>query len=72
MPAEHDVLIRRTSFNEWFKADQTMKLRFLAGADAEKIVAGRAKITDEQWLEQSSAQLQTSPEASQKDTRVTC
>eukprot|EP00729_Bicosta_minor_P021815 gene21815-20651_t len=33
-------------------ADTSSKLRFLAGADAEQIVASRANMTDEKWQEQ--------------------
>jgi len=47
-------------------ADTSHKLRFLAGADAKKIVTGRAKMSDEQWLEQGNAQLQQSPEAARE------
>lgn len=35
-------------------ADTSSKLRFLAGADAEQIVASRANMTDEKWQEQGN------------------
>ena len=54
------------TFTRCLKADTSHKLRFLAGADAKKIVTGRAKMSDEQWLEQGNAQLQQSPEAARE------